>query len=133
AVARGAGEAPRFIVLEHDPSGGQDAPLVLVGKGVTFDSGGISIKGRAGMEAMKSDMAGGAAVLGAMRVLGRLRSPRRVVAIVPATENMLDAAAYRPSDVITAGDGTTIEVISTDAEGRLVLADALVYARRYRP
>ncbi len=133
AVARGAGEEPRFIVLEHDPSGGQEAPLVLVGKGVTFDAGGISIKGRAGMEAMKSDMAGAAAVLGAMRVLGRLRTPRRVVALVPATENVLDAHAYRPADVLTAGNGTTIEVISTDAEGRLLLADALVFAQRYRP
>ena len=133
AVARGAGEEPRFIVLEHDPSGGQEPPLVLVGKGVTFDSGGISIKGRAGMEAMKSDMAGAAAVLGAMRTLGRLRTPRRVIALVPATENVLDAHGYRPADVLTAGNGTTIEVISTDAEGRLLLADALVYAQRYRP
>jgi leucyl aminopeptidase len=90
---------------------------VLVGKGVTFDSGGVSIKGRDGMGAMKSDMAGAAAVLGAMRTLGRLRSPRRVVAIVPATENMLDAHAYRPADVLTAANGLTIEVISTDAEG----------------
>jgi leucyl aminopeptidase len=102
---------------------------VLVGKGVTFDSGGVSIKGRQGMEGMKGDMAGAAAVLGAMRTLGRLRSPRRVVAFVPATENVLDAHAYRPSDVLTAANGTTIEIISTDAEGRLLLADALAYAR----
>ena len=133
AVAQGAGHEPRFIVLEHDPSGGKEAPLVLVGKGVTFDSGGVSIKGRAGMEAMKSDMAGGAAVLGAMRTLGRLRSPRRVVALVPATENMLDAHAYRPADVLRASNGLTIEVISTDAEGRLLLADALAYAQRLKP
>jgi leucyl aminopeptidase len=133
AVAQGAGHEPRFLVLEHDPTGGQEAPLVLVGKGVTFDSGGVSIKGRAGMEAMKSDMAGAAAVLGAMRTLGRLRAARRVIALVPATENLLDAHAYRPADVITAANGTTIEVISTDAEGRLLLADALSYAQRLRP
>jgi leucyl aminopeptidase len=132
-VAQGAGHEPRFIVLEHDPTQGQEAPLVLVGKGVTFDSGGVSIKGRQGMEKMKGDMAGAAAVLGAMRTLGRLRTARRVVAIVPATENMPDAHAYRPADVLTAANGTTIEIISTDAEGRLLLADALVYAARYRP
>jgi leucyl aminopeptidase len=132
-VAQGAGHEPRFIVLEHDPSKGSEAPLVLVGKGVTFDSGGVSIKGRDGMGAMKSDMAGAAAVLGAMRTLGRLRSPRRVIAIVPATENMLDANAYRPADVLTAANGVTIEIVSTDAEGRLLLADALVYAQRLRP
>jgi leucyl aminopeptidase len=133
AVARAAGEEPRFIVLEHDPTGGRDAPLVLIGKGVTFDSGGLSIKGRRGMEAMKEDMAGAAAVLGTMRAIGRLRSPRRVVALVPATENVIDALGYRPSDVVTAADGTTIEIVSTDAEGRLLLADALVHARRYGP
>jgi leucyl aminopeptidase len=132
-VTQGAGFEPRFIVLEHDPSQGKEAPLVLVGKGVTFDSGGISIKGRQGMEAMKSDMAGAAAVLGAMHTLGRLRSPRRVVALIPATENMLDAHGYRPADVLTASNGLTIEIISTDAEGRLLLADALVYAQRYQP
>lgn len=133
AVAQGAGHEPRFVVLEHDPTRGQEPPLVLIGKGVTFDSGGVSIKARDGMAAMKSDMAGAAAVLGAMRTLGRLRSPRRVVALVPATENMLDAHAYRPADVVRAGNGVTIEIISTDAEGRLLLADALVYAQRLRP
>ena len=132
-VAKAAGFEPRFIVLEHDPSGGKEAPLVLVGKGVTFDSGGLSIKGRQGLESMKQDMAGAAAVLGTMRVIGRLRSPRRVVAIVPATENVIDAAGFRPSDVLRAANGTTIEIISTDAEGRLLLADALAYASRFKP
>ena len=132
-VAQAAGFEPRFIVLEHDPSGGKEAPLVLVGKGVTFDSGGISIKGRQGLEGMKKDMAGAAAVLGTMRTIGRLRSPRRVVALVPATENVLDAAGFRPSDVLTASNGITVEIISTDAEGRLLLADALAYARRFKP
>lgn len=133
AVAQGAGFEPRFLVLEHDPTAGRDAPIVLVGKGVTFDSGGLSIKGRQGLAGMKEDMAGAAAVLGAMGAIGRLRSPRRVIALVPATENVIDALAYRPSDVVRAGNGTTIEIISTDAEGRLLLADALVHAATYEP
>jgi leucyl aminopeptidase len=133
AVARAAGHEPRFIVLEHDPSKGRDAPIVLVGKGVTFDSGGLSIKDRSSMVSMKEDMAGAAAVLGTMHALGRLRTPRRVVALVPATENVIDAAGFRPSDVLTAANGRTIEIISTDAEGRLLLADALSYASRFSP
>ena len=133
AVAQAAGHEPRFIVLEHDPSRGREAPIVLVGKGVTFDSGGLSIKGRQGLEGMKEDMAGAAAVLGTMRAIGRLRSPRRVVALVPATENVIDALGFRPSDVVEAANGTTIEIISTDAEGRLLLADALVHASQYTP
>jgi leucyl aminopeptidase len=133
AVAQAAGFEPRFIVLEHDPSGGKDPPLVLVGKGVTFDSGGLTMKTRTGMAEMQFDMAGAAAVLGTMRTIGRLRSPRRVIALVPATENLIDALGYRPTDVITAADGTTIEIVSTDAEGRLLLADALAYARRLEP
>jgi len=132
-VAKAAGYDPRFIVLEHDPSNGKEAPLVMVGKGVTFDSGGLSIKGRQGLEGMKQDMAGAAAVLGTMRTIGRLRSPRRVVALIPATENVIDATGYRPSDVLKAANGITIEIISTDAEGRLLLADALAYAKRYQP
>jgi len=132
AVAQGAGEPPRFIVLEHGADR-EEAPIVIVGKGITFDSGGVSIKGSAGLERMKSDMAGAAAVLGAMRAIAALGVERRVVGLAPCTENMLDANAYRPGDVLTASDGTTIEVISTDAEGRLVLADALIYARRFSP
>jgi leucyl aminopeptidase len=133
AVAQAAGNEPRFLVIEHDPSRGRDAPTVLVGKGVTFDSGGLSIKGRQGLEGMKEDMAGAAAVLGTMRTIGRLRSPRRVIGLIPATENVIDAFGFRPSDVVTAGNGTTIEIISTDAEGRLLLADALHYASRLAP
>ncbi len=133
AVARAAGHEPRFIVLEHDPSKGTEPPLVLIGKGITFDSGGLSIKGRQGLAGMKHDMAGAAAVLGVMRTVGRLRSPRRIVALVPATENVIDAFGYRPSDLVRAADGTTIEIISTDAEGRLILADALVFAARFEP
>lgn len=133
AVTQGSGVEARFIVLEHNPSGSAEAPRVLVGKGVTFDSGGLSIKTRDGMVPMKSDMAGAAAVLGVMDAIGRLQVQQRVVAIIPASENMLDARGYRPSDVHTASDGTTIEIISTDAEGRLLLAEALVYARRFNP
>jgi leucyl aminopeptidase len=107
--------------------------IVLVGKGITFDTGGISLKPVAGMGNMKGDMAGAAAVLGAMKVIADLDLPLHVVGITPCTENMPDADAYRPADVITASNGKTIEIISTDAEGRMILADALVYAQRYEP
>lgn len=133
AVAKGAGEPPKFIILEHNGDRDDLETLVLVGKGITFDTGGISIKSREGMGAMKSDMGGAAAVLGAMKVVGLLGLPLHVVGITPCTENMPDANAYRPSDVITASNGKTIEIISTDAEGRMVLADGLTYAKRYDP
>jgi leucyl aminopeptidase len=137
AVAQGAGEPPQFIVLEHDGAreGERDDldTIVLVGKGITFDTGGISIKPTQGMGDMKADMAGAAAVIGTMKVVGMLDLPLRVVGIAPCTENMPDGRAYRPADVITASNGKTIEIISTDAEGRMVLADGLVYAGRYRP
>ena len=132
AVADGAGEPPRFIVLEHGAQR-DEAPIIIAGKGITFDTGGISIKPSAGMERMKSDMAGAAAVLGAMHVLARLGVERRVIGLAPCSENMPDANAYRPADVITASNGKTIEIISTDAEGRMVLADALVYAQKFEP
>ncbi len=132
-VAQGALEEPKFIVLEHHPEGSQGAPIVLVGKGITFDSGGISIKPSEKMEDMKSDMAGAAAVLGTMKTIGMLNLPQHVVAIMPCTENMPDAGAYHPADIITFSNGKTAEVISTDAEGRMVLADALVYAQQYKP
>lgn len=133
AVAQGAGEPPKFIVIEHNADRDDLPTVVLVGKGVTFDTGGISIKSSEGMPAMKSDMGGAAAVLGTMEVVSRLNLPLHVVGIVPTTENMPDANAYRPADVITASNGKTIEIISTDAEGRMILADALVYAQRYQP
>ena len=107
--------------------------IVLVGKGITFDTGGISIKPTANMGLMKTDMGGAAAVLGAMKVVGMLNIPLRIIGITPCTENMPDANAYRPADVIKASNGKTIEIISTDAEGRMVLADGLVYAARYNP
>ncbi len=133
AVAQGAGEPPRFIVLEYNGKRTDLDTVVLVGKGITFDTGGISIKPSEHMEAMKSDMAGAAAVLGAMRAVAELQLPLRLIGITPCTENMPDANAFRPADVLTAGNGKTIEIISTDAEGRLILADALVYAGRYQP
>jgi leucyl aminopeptidase len=119
-------------VLEHR-NGGEGAPIVLVGKAVTFDSGGISIKPSSGMEDMKFDMSGGAAVLGAMGAVGALELPLNVVALVPATENLPGGSAFKPGDVLRLHSGKTVEVLSTDAEGRLILADALSYARRYEP
>ena len=133
AVAKGAGDEPRFVVLEHNAARTELPTVVLVGKGITFDSGGISIKPSAEMWRMKNDMGGAAAVLGAMKAVGLLDLPLRVIGICPCTENKPDAHAYRPADVITASNGKTIEIISTDAEGRMVLADALVYAGRYAP
>ncbi|MBX3055978.1 MAG: leucyl aminopeptidase [Anaerolineae bacterium] len=133
AVAQGAGEKPKFIVLEHNGNREDLDTIVLVGKGITFDTGGISIKPAERMGDMKSDMGGAAAVLGAMKVVGALNLPLRVIGITPCTENMPDANAYRPADIITASNGKTIEIINTDAEGRMVLADGLVYAGRYNP
>lgn len=133
AVARGAAEEPAFVTIEHGADRADEAPLVLVGKGITFDSGGLSLKSRTGMISMKNDMGGAAAVLGAMRTIAMLGVPRRVIGLLACTENMPGGRAYRPSDVVRAGNGTTIEIVSTDAEGRLALADALVHAARYEP
>jgi leucyl aminopeptidase len=133
AVAKGAGEQPRFIVLEHNADKTDLDTLVLVGKGITFDTGGISIKPSERMSDMKSDMGGAAAILGTMKTVGMLNLPLHVVGIAPCTENMPDANAFHPADVISASNGKTIEIISTDAEGRLILADALVYAQQYKP
>jgi leucyl aminopeptidase len=131
-VGRSASNEPRFIVLEHR-KGSAGAPVVLVGKAVTFDSGGISIKPSAGMEEMKFDMSGGAAVLGAMEAVGALDLPLNVVALVPATENLPGGDAFKPGDVLEMHSGKTVEIVTTDAEGRLILADALSYASRYEP
>lgn len=130
-VAQGSHEPPRLLVLRHTPEGAPAAPVLgLVGKGITFDAGGISMKPAAGMERMKDDMAGGAAVIAAMRAIGTLRAPVAVVGIVPCAENMPGGGAMRPGDVLKAASGLSVEVIDTDAEGRLVLADALWYARQ---
>ncbi|MEN6483996.1 MAG: leucyl aminopeptidase [Syntrophobacteraceae bacterium] len=134
AVAQGSREPARMIVLEHVPPGtGQDPPLVFIGKGITFDTGGISLKPSANLEAMKQDMAGAAAVLGAMDAIGTTGLNRRVVAILPCTENMPGGEAYKPGDVLRSLSGQTIEVISTDAEGRLILCDAITYAQSFQP
>jgi leucyl aminopeptidase len=131
SVAQGSAEEPRFIALEY--KGSDAAPVVLIGKGVTFDTGGISIKPAQNMEDMKYDMSGAAAVLGTFEVLGRLKPKVHVVGLIPSTENMPSGTAVKPGDVVTSHLGKTIEVINTDAEGRLILCDALSYARRYKP
>jgi leucyl aminopeptidase len=135
AVGRGAANPPRLIVLEHAPrqrKGGRPA-LALVGKGITFDSGGISLKGAANMEQMKHDMSGGAAVFGALRAAAELRLPLHLLGVVAAAQNMPDGNAYIPGDVVRTASGKTIEVLNTDAEGRIVLADALHYAAGAKP
>jgi len=130
-VAQGSAEPPCLAVLRYKPAEPRGkAHLGLVGKGVTFDTGGISIKPAEGMEKMKYDMAGGAAMLGAMRAIAQLKPAIPVTAFVPCVENMPGSRAQRPGDIVAAMSGKTIEVINTDAEGRLILADALVYARR---
>jgi leucyl aminopeptidase len=131
AVAQGSAEEPRFIVLEY--KGGNAAPVVLIGKGVTFDSGGISIKPALNMEDMKFDKSGATAVLGTFEVLGRLKPRINVVGLIPATENLPSGTAIKPGDVVRSHLGKTIEIINTDAEGRLILCDALSYARRFKP
>ena len=129
SVTHGSAEPPRFIVFEYRGSPRKQRPVVLVGKGITFDTGGISLKPAKGMENMKGDMSGGAAVVAATCAIADLRLPVRTIAVVASTENMPSGHAYRPGDIITAANGKTIEVTNTDAEGRLVLADALWYAR----
>lgn len=133
-VAQGSDYPPQFIILEHnaDKSDEYDT-IVLVGKGVTFDTGGYSLKTGQGMTSMKADMSGGAATIGAMQTIAELDIPLHVVGLIPAADNMVSGNAYRPQEVLTASNGKTIEIMSTDAEGRLLLADALVYAQRYNP
>ncbi len=131
AVAQGSRAEPCFVVLDTAPEGGR--PLCLVGKGVTFDTGGISLKPAAKMEEMKSDMAGAAAVLGCLEALGRLGSPRRVAGLLPLTDNMPDGGGVKPGDVVRTLSGLSVEIINTDAEGRLLLADALAFAARLEP
>ena len=130
-VAQGSDEPPALIVMKYEPAGAPEKPVIgLVGKGVTFDTGGISIKPSEGMEKMKYDMAGGATMIGAMRAIALLKPKVKVISIVCATENMPSGKAQKPGDIQTAMSGKTIEIINTDAEGRLVLADGLCYARQ---
>jgi leucyl aminopeptidase len=133
AVAQGSAEEPRFIALEYKGGPQGSAPVVLIGKGVTFDSGGISIKPAQNMEDMKFDKSGATAVLGTFEVLARLKPKLNVVGLIPATENLPSGTAVKPGDVVKSHLGKTIEIINTDAEGRLILCDALSYARRYKP
>jgi leucyl aminopeptidase len=132
-VAQGSEEPPKFIILEHRGGRRGQGNLVFVGKGITFDSGGISIKPAEGMERMKYDMSGGAAVIGALRAIALLKVPQNVIGLIPATENLPSGKATKPGDVHRAMNGKTAEIINTDAEGRLILGDALAYAARYKP
>ena len=131
-VAQGSAEPPALIIVRYTPASASKSPdhLALIGKGVTFDTGGVSIKPADGMEKMKYDMAGGAAVLGAMRAISKLKPAIPVTALVPAVENMVSGKAQRPGDIVKSLDGKTIEVLNTDAEGRLILVDAITYAKR---
>ncbi len=132
-VAQGSANAPRLIVLKWNGAAATAKPVVFVGKGITFDSGGISLKPGAGMEEMKFDMCGGAGVIGAFVAAVKLSLPLNLVAVVAAVENMPDGNSYRPSDILTTMSGQTVEVLNTDAEGRLILCDALTYAQRFEP
>ena len=132
-VAQGSIREPHLIILEHKGGKKDESPVALVGKGVTFDSGGISLKPGEKMDEMKMDMAGGAAVIGTLLAASLLELPLNLVGIVPTVENMPSGTAYRPGDILTSLSGQTIEVLNTDAEGRLILADALTYAKRFEP
>jgi leucyl aminopeptidase len=133
AVGKGSANEPRFIVMEYGEAKAGTPTLCLVGKGLTFDSGGLSLKPADAMETMKSDMGGAGAVFGAMQVAAEFKLPLHVVGLVSAAENMPSSTAYRPGDIVTTLSGKTIEVLNTDAEGRIILSDALFYAQRYRP
>ncbi len=134
AVAQGSSEPPKLIEISyHGPKYKNKAPIVLIGKGVTFDSGGISIKPADGMNEMKYDMIGAASVLGTIKAIAALQLPIHIIGLIPTTENMPDGGAVKPGDIVTSMSGQTIEITNTDAEGRLILADALTYAERFNP
>lgn len=133
AVSQGSVEPAKLITMEYNGGPEGQRPHVIVGKGLTFDAGGISIKPGAGMDGMKMDKCGGTAVFGTIQAIAEMGLPLNVVGVVPSSENLPDAAAVKPGDVITAMDGTTIEVLNTDAEGRLILCDAICYAKRFNP
>lgn len=133
AVTQGSEEPPRFLVIEHKHPKAKNAPVVLVGKGITFDTGGISLKDPPTMDEMKYDMSGAACVLGTMKTVAELNLPLNVVALVAACENMPDGRSVKPGDIVTSAAGLTVEILNTDAEGRLILCDALTYARRFKP
>lgn len=133
SVTNGSDQPPKFIILKHQGGKSKDAPVVLVGKGITFDTGGISLKPGGGMDEMKYDMCGAASVLGTMQAVGEMELPLNVIGIIPACENMPSGTATRPGDIVTSMSGQTIEILNTDAEGRLILCDALTYAERFKP
>ena len=133
SVAKGSDEPPKLIVLRYEGAAASKAPVVLVGKGITFDTGGISLKPAAEMDEMKYDMCGAASVLGTLRAVAEMKLPINVVGLVPTCENMPSGRATRPGDIVTSMSGQTIEVLNTDAEGRLILCDALTYAERFKP
>ena len=133
SVARGSVEPPKLIVLQYQGAGRGQKPVALVGKGVTFDTGGISLKPAPEMDEMKFDMCGAASVLGTLKAVAEIKLPLNVVGIIPATENMPSGAATKPGDIVTSMSGQTVEILNTDAEGRLILCDALTYAERFKP
>ncbi|NUO08351.1 MAG: leucyl aminopeptidase [Candidatus Brocadia sp.] len=133
AVAQGSVQPPKFIILEYNARAKNQDTIVLVGKGITFDSGGICLKQAKDMDQMKSDMSGGAAVMGAIKAIAKMKLPQRIVGLIPCTENMPGGSAIKPGDIVKFYSGKTAEVVNTDAEGRLILADALAFAERYRP
>jgi leucyl aminopeptidase len=133
SVARGSRQPPRLIVLSYHGGKRADKPVVLVGKGITFDSGGISIKPAATMDEMKFDMCGAASVLAAVNAAAEMALPLNVIAVVPSCENLPDGNANKPGDIVTSMSGQTIEILNTDAEGRLILCDALTYSERFKP
>jgi leucyl aminopeptidase len=133
AVTQGSEQPPRFIVIEHKHPRAKGAPVVLVGKGITFDTGGISLKDPPTMDEMKFDMSGAACVIGTMNTVAELNLPIHVIGLVAACENMPDGRAIKPGDIVTSAQGLTVEILNTDAEGRLILCDALQYAKRFKP
>jgi len=133
AVARGSEEEPKFIIAEYWGAGKKEKPTILVGKGITFDSGGLSLKPRSGLNEMKFDMLGAASVLGVVKAVAQLGLKKNLVALIPSCENMPSGSSYRPDDILFSMNGKSVEIIDTDAEGRLILADALCYAKKYEP
>jgi len=133
SVSRGSEEAPKFIIIKYLGSDTKDAPIVLVGKGITFDSGGLSLKSSKNMDEMKYDMCGASSVLGTIHTIAELKLKLNLICVIPASENMPSGAATKPGDIVTSMSGQTIEILNTDAEGRLVLCDALTYVERFEP
>jgi leucyl aminopeptidase len=133
SVAQGSAQPPKFITIEHHGGPKKNKPVVLVGKGITFDTGGISLKPGAEMDEMKFDMCGAASVLGTMKAVGEMRLPVNVIGVIPTTENMPGGRATRPGDIVKSLSGQTVEILNTDAEGRLILCDALTYVERFEP